>query len=147
MRNKYDVDEQLETPFNFEHLKRSFVYVKKYRGKMAVSLMLSICGAIIGLTGPLITQRALDVTIPDKNIRELIMLAGLLPMFQSEPPQSLVVYLIPFYNAIEVMTAVFAHALDWTTVAVTLGANIVYTAIAVWGLTRMFNSEKIMFSR
>ena len=78
MRNKYDVDEQLETPFNFGHLKRSFVYVKKYRGKMAISLMLSICGAIIGLTGPLITQRALDVTIPQKNIRELLMLAGLL---------------------------------------------------------------------
>ncbi|MBQ4486208.1 MAG: ABC transporter ATP-binding protein [Oscillospiraceae bacterium] len=78
MRNKYDVDEQLETPFNFGHLKRSFVYVKKYRGKMAISLMLSICGAIIGLTGPLITQRALDVTIPQKNIHELLMLAGLL---------------------------------------------------------------------
>ena len=75
MRNKYDVDEQLETPFNFSHLKRSFVYVKKYRRNMAGSLMLSICAAIIGLIGPLITQRALDVTIPGKDIKELFLLA------------------------------------------------------------------------
>ena len=32
-------------------------------------------------------------------------------------------------------------------VIVTLAANIAYTGIAVWGLTRMFNSEKIMFSK
>ena len=77
-RNKYDVDEQLEAPFDFGHLKRSFVYIKKYRGKMAIALLLSIAAAVAGLIGPLITQRALDVTIPEKNIGELVLLAGLL---------------------------------------------------------------------
>ena len=77
----------------------------------------------------------------------IIMLAGLLPMFQTETVHSLVNYFIPFYNSIQVMADVFAHSLNWTTVLVTLGSNIVYTAIAIWGLTRMFNSEKIMFSR
>ena len=33
-RNRYDVDEMLETPFDFSHFKRSFKYMKKYRGKM-----------------------------------------------------------------------------------------------------------------
>ena len=77
----------------------------------------------------------------------VVMLAGLLPMFQSSAPENLVVYLIPFYNSIEVMTAVFAHEMTWMPVIVTLCADVVYTGIAVWGLTRMFNSEKIMFSR
>ena len=77
----------------------------------------------------------------------VIMLAGLLPMFQDGAPSSLVVYLIPFYNSIEVMTAVFAHELEWMPVIVTLASDVVYTGIAVWGLTRMFNSEKVMFSR
>lgn len=77
----------------------------------------------------------------------VIMLAGLLPMFQDGAPSSLVVYLIPFYNSIEVMTAVFAHELEWMPVIVTLASDMVYTGIAVWGLTRMFNSEKVMFSR
>ena len=76
----------------------------------------------------------------------VIMLAGLLPMFQTSTPDNLAVYLIPFYNSIEVMTDVFAHSLHWTPVLITLAANIVYTGIAVFGLTRMFNSEKIMFS-
>ena len=67
-RNRYDVDEVLETPFDFAHLKRSFVYIKKYKGKMITALMLSVFAAISGLLGPLITQYALDNTIPQKNI-------------------------------------------------------------------------------
>ena len=77
----------------------------------------------------------------------VVMLAGLLPMFQDGASESLLVYLIPFYNSIEVMTAVFSHELAWTPVIVTMASNVVYTGIAVWGLTRMFNSEKIMFAR
>lgn len=76
----------------------------------------------------------------------VIMLAGLLPMFQTGASESLIIYLIPFYNSIEVMTAVFAHEMTWMPVIVTLVSNVVYTGIAVWGLTRMFNSEKVMFS-
>ncbi len=77
----------------------------------------------------------------------VVMLAGLLPMFQNGASESLVVYLIPFYNSIEVMTAVFSHELEWGAVIVTLVSDVVYTGIAVWGLTRMFNSEKVMFAR
>ena len=77
----------------------------------------------------------------------VVMLAGLLPMFQDGASESLSVYLIPFYNSIEVMTAVFSHEMTWMPVVVTLVSNVVYTGIGVWGLTRMFNSEKIMFSR
>ena len=77
----------------------------------------------------------------------VVMFCGLTPMFQSGTPESLTAYLIPFYNAIQVMTAVFAHEMRWMPVIVTLAANVVYTGIAVWGLTRMFNSEKVMFSK
>lgn len=77
----------------------------------------------------------------------VVMLAGLLPMFQNGASTNMLVYLIPFYNSIEVMTAVFGHEMQWATVFVTLVSDVVYTGIAVWGLTRMFNSEKVMFSR
>ena len=77
----------------------------------------------------------------------VVMLAGLLPMFQNGASENLLVYLIPFYNSIEVMTAVFSHELAWMPVIVTVASDVVYTAIAVWGLTRMFNSEKVMFAR
>lgn len=73
-RNRYDVDEVLETPFDFAHLKRSFVYIKKYKGKMITALVLSVFAAISGLLGPIITQYALDNTIPQKNMGQLVLL-------------------------------------------------------------------------
>ena len=77
----------------------------------------------------------------------VVMFCGLTPMFQSGTPENLTAYLIPFYNSIQVMTSVFAHEMKWMPVIVTLAANVVYTGIAVWVLTRMFNSEKVMFSK
>lgn len=77
-RNKYNVDEVLETPFDIKHLKRSFVYMKRHRRKMLAALILSIFAAVSGLLGPIITQYALDSTIPEKNIPELLLLVGFL---------------------------------------------------------------------
>ena len=77
----------------------------------------------------------------------VVMFCGLTPMFQNGAPESLTAYLIPFYNSIQVMTSVFAHEMKWIPVIVTLAANVVYTGITVWVLTRMFNSEKVMFSK
>ncbi|MBQ7990103.1 MAG: ABC transporter ATP-binding protein, partial [Oscillospiraceae bacterium] len=78
LRNKYDEDEQLESPFSFEHLKRSWIYIRRYKWGMMGALVLSMLSAVAGLTGPLITQRALDVSIPGKDLGELAFLALLL---------------------------------------------------------------------
>lgn len=80
-RNKYDIDEELETPFDFRHLKRSFLYIKKYKGKMLGAFILSVAAAIAGLIAPLLTQKALDETIPDGDVRGLFFLALLLIIF------------------------------------------------------------------
>ncbi len=77
----------------------------------------------------------------------VIMLSGLLPIFQDGASDNMVVYLIPFYNSMEVMVSVFLHEMQWTPVLITLAANVAYTGLAVWGLTKMFNSEKVMFSK
>lgn len=79
-RNKFDVDENLETPFDIRHLKRALVYVKKYRAKMILALSLSAASVIIGLFAPVITQYALDNSIPNKNIPQLILMAVLLAL-------------------------------------------------------------------
>lgn len=73
-RNKYDEDEVLETPFDITHLKRAYKYIKKYRNKMVMALLLSVFASVSGLLGPLITQYALDTTIPQKNFRQLFLL-------------------------------------------------------------------------
>ncbi len=77
-RNTYREDEVLETPFEFKHLLRALVYVKKYMKRMIAALILSAIGAVSGLFTPMITQKALDETIPNKDTKQLIFLAGLL---------------------------------------------------------------------
>ena len=59
-RNKFDVDEVLETPFDARHLKRSLKYAARYKGKIAAAMILSTFAAVIGLLSPLIVQNAVD---------------------------------------------------------------------------------------
>ena len=77
-RNTYREDEVLETPFDYHHLLRAFVYIKKYLGLMIFALVLSAIGGITGLFGPMITQKALDEAIPNKDIRMLFILVACL---------------------------------------------------------------------
>ena len=72
-RNTYREDEVLETPFDYHHLLRAFVYIK-----MMFALILSAIGGITGLFGPMISQRALDEAIPNKDVRMLFLLVALL---------------------------------------------------------------------
>lgn len=77
-RNTYKEDEILETPFDFRHLLRASVYIRKYVGKMVVALIFSAIGGVAGLFSPMIVARALDVAIPQKDEKQLFMLVGLL---------------------------------------------------------------------
>lgn len=73
-RNTYREDEVLETPFDFRHLLRASVYIKKYTGKMILALCLSAVGGIMALFGPMLTQKALDEAIPAKDMHMLVTL-------------------------------------------------------------------------
>ena len=115
-------------------------------------LLLTILAAVLIMASAvsLLSALAKDVKNAGTMVLPLmlvVMLCGLLPMFQNGASENLVIYLIPFYNSIEVMTAIFAHEVQWMPVVVTLVANVVYTGIAVWVLTRMFSSEKVMFAK
>ncbi len=72
-RNKFDVDEQLETPFDIRHLKRSLKYAARYKKRIALSLTLSAIGVIIGLLSPLIVQNAIDNYMPAGDIPKIIL--------------------------------------------------------------------------
>lgn len=77
-RNKFDIDETLETPFDIRHLKRALIYCGRYKGKIFLSLTLSAVAAIAGLVVPLISRYALDVSIPDGNVPQIIFLGALM---------------------------------------------------------------------
>lgn len=77
-KNTYRQDEALETPFDIRHLKRSWKYIKAYKGKMALALVLSAAASVTGLFAPIITQKVLDDAVPGKNISMLLLLAAAL---------------------------------------------------------------------
>ena len=72
---------------------------------------------------------------------------GIISMLSSDISTNTAVYLIPFYNSTLALTALLQHELALLNAVVTVGANIAYTVCAVWVLTKMFNNEKVMFSR
>lgn len=74
-----------------------------------------------------------------------IMMAALTPMIGS--PSSPLLYLIPVYNSAQCMASVFSFKVEMLPLVITIASNILYTVGAVVALTKMFNSEKIMFSK
>ncbi|MNO49864.1 putative ABC transporter ATP-binding protein [compost metagenome] len=77
-RNKFDIDENLESPFDIKHFRRALVYIKKQKKPMIIAFLFSALSAAIGLSAPLIMRHVIDVTIPDKNIPSLVGWSALL---------------------------------------------------------------------
>lgn len=77
----------------------------------------------------------------------LVMVLGVTAMFGGGAKTELWYYLIPLYNSVQCMVGVFSFTTVTVGVAAALAANAVYTVLGVFVLTRMFNSEKIIFSR
>ena len=67
-RNKFDVDERLETPFQLKHLKRAGVYIAKHKFQMLAALLLSSMASVASLFIPKITEWVLDVAVPNKDV-------------------------------------------------------------------------------
>ena len=66
-RNKFDVDERLESPFRWQHLKRAGKYVARHKYKMLAALLLSALASVATLYIPKITQWVLDEAVPNKD--------------------------------------------------------------------------------
>ncbi|MDF2926183.1 MAG: multidrug transporter ATP-binding protein [Paenibacillaceae bacterium] len=71
-RNKFDVDENLESPFDIKHFRRAMVYIKRKQKPMILAFALSALSAAIALSAPLIMQHVVDVTIPAKDKLSLV---------------------------------------------------------------------------
>ena len=61
-RNKYDIDETLQTEFNVSHLKRLTRYIKPYRKDMAMVILLMTLSSALGMLTPRILMDVLMCT-------------------------------------------------------------------------------------
>ncbi len=71
-RNKFDIDETLESPFSLSHLARASAYILKHKWKMALAFLLSAIASVASLFQPQLIQHAVDVAIPNGDIKTLI---------------------------------------------------------------------------
>jgi ATP-binding cassette subfamily B multidrug efflux pump len=89
-----DQDEVFDKSYDARLLRRLLVYLRPYRGLTAFAVLLLLAGAGLALVGPALTQRALDVAIPARDIGLLgtlgiVFLAALLVEFLVEYGQTL----------------------------------------------------------
>jgi len=77
----------------------------------------------------------------------IVMLVGVSGMFGGSAPDNPLVYMIPLYGSVQSMSGIFS--LNYLPVDILLSclSSIVFATIGGFVLTKMFNSEKIMFSR
>ena len=114
-RNKFDVDERLESPFQWRHMKRAGKYIARHKYQMLLALLLSAMASVATLFIPKITQWVLDVAVPGKDAAMIVRMAllfmgnllciiglvpavgtalGLLPFFISHPWRILALVLL-----------------------------------------------------
>ncbi|EAD2801155.1 ABC transporter ATP-binding protein [Listeria monocytogenes] len=74
-RNKFDIDEELETAFSAAHLKRILVYVKPYQKSIYITLFVILLANLATMIGPYLTKIVIDDTIPNKNMTQLFWIA------------------------------------------------------------------------
>lgn len=74
-RNKFNIDEDLDTKFDIKQFKRLLGYLKPFRIKVLTTVMLMLTASVLALLGPYLVKVAIDNRIPDKDIKGLAVLA------------------------------------------------------------------------
>ncbi len=77
----------------------------------------------------------------------VVMVVGITGMFGGGAPDAWYYYLIPVYNSVQSMVGILSFSPVPVYIGITAVSNLVYGAIGACILTKMFNSEKVMFSK
>ena len=75
------------------------------------------------------------------------MALGISTMFSGEASSELWVYFMPIYNSVNLIIAILTFEISLTAYIITVTSSIVYVAIFIYILNRLFQSEKIMFQK
>jgi len=73
-QNRYDMDEYLDEKVSLFNVKRVVGYIIKAKGHLRLSLIFSVLASISSLVGPLFIEKALDEAVPNKDIRQLLLM-------------------------------------------------------------------------
>lgn len=74
-RNKYDEDESLETQFDFNQLKRLLHYIKPYKKKMIIVVIIMLTASALSMVNPKLLMYVMDNCIPEGNIKGIVIVS------------------------------------------------------------------------
>lgn len=77
----------------------------------------------------------------------ITMLIGLSSFFSINIPTNTLLYVIPVYNSVQGLSSVLSFNVNIMHLITIVISNAVYIAIFVYLLSRLFNNEKVMFSK
>ncbi|MBP8989375.1 MAG: ABC transporter ATP-binding protein, partial [Clostridia bacterium] len=75
-RNRYDIDETLEAPFNFDQFKSLLRYTKPYASILGRTFVVMLVASALNLLAPLLLMQAINVMIPSRSVRGLVLIAS-----------------------------------------------------------------------
>ena len=114
-------------------------------------LFLIIVSAVLIIVGMMSLLSAFSKSVKEATLYAtpfmiLSMVVGLLVAFTGVP-SSFFYYLIPLFNTAASIASVLSSGLNVLNLTVTIISNAVYVALFIYLMTRIFKSEKIMFSK
>ncbi len=89
------------------------------------------------------TKEATNIVGP---LSILVYLLGLSTLLTSGGQGALPIYLIPLYNSVRALYSIFSISASPIRVLITALSNAVYACLLAWALSKMFDSEKVMFN-
>jgi sodium transport system permease protein len=107
-----------------------------------VSLIVGIVSIISAYAKTI--QQASTMSLP---IMFLSMVLGLSTLITSGSAGNSLLYLIPLYNSSQILYQIFTINVNITQFIITIVSNVVYVVLITFILTKMYNSERIMFRK
>ena len=112
---------------------------------------------VVIITALLFTTLLTIVSTYAKSVKEatslagpamiLIMVVGMSGMMNGGAETNLLMYCIPIYNSIQCFTGLLNMQFDILAIIITVVMNVIVISLGVFAVTKMFNSEKIMFNK
>ncbi len=80
-------------------------------------------------------------------VMAIVMLVGVTGFTSNQATTNPFLYLVPVYNSVQALIGVLSLSVSWDFLLLTVLSNVVYIAVGIYVLTKMFNSEKIIFNK
>lgn len=117
-----------------------------------VLLFLVIATAALLMVGSIAIISAFCKTVKEAStavmpLMIVVMVLSVTSMMGSSIRKAFYWYLIPLYNNVQCLTGIFSKDYNLTNIILTVIANVIYSGILVGVLTKIFDSEKIMYTK